>query len=178
MAHVLEPIEDSFLHTAPLIIRSTVALPNSPEQVWEALGSDEMWSWFPAIDNLKWITPPGEAGCVRELRIGRFITVEEEFYRWEPNVRSTLRVTKASHTDIKALAEDFLLDAARVPCRTAEARQQARHRRHQEDPAAGLIGPCLPSATGWRQADTACQCRGRRVPSTPGVGANGTQWPA
>ncbi len=110
MAHVLEPIEDSFLHTAPLIIRSTVALPNSPEQVWEALGSDEMWSWFPAIDNLKWITPPGEAGCVRELRIGRFITVEEEFYRWEPNVRSTFRVTKASHKAIKALAEDFLLD--------------------------------------------------------------------
>ena len=110
MAHVLEPIDDAFLSDAPLVARATVALPNTPQQVWDALASEQMWSWMPVIDNLRWLTPPGEVGCVRELRIGRLVTVEEEFYRWDPVRRSTFRVTKTSHKLFKGLAEDFLLD--------------------------------------------------------------------
>ena len=107
----LEPIGDRFLLDAPLIIPATVVLPHSPEQVWEALGSDEMWSWFPAIDRLRWLTPePREAGCIRELRIGRLLTVREEFYRWDVGRRATFRVTHQSRRLLKALAEDFLLD--------------------------------------------------------------------
>ncbi|MEI2701576.1 MAG: SRPBCC family protein [Baekduia sp.] len=110
--HELEPVTDKFLIEAPLIITASVMLPDhSPEQVWEALGSERMWSWFPVIDQLRWVTPePREAGCVRELRIGRAVTVREEFYRWDVNKRATFRVTHQSRKLLKGLAEDFLLD--------------------------------------------------------------------
>lgn len=111
MDHALEPIDDSFLRTAPLVATAVVELPNSPDQVWEALASDQMYSWAPPIDNLRWLTrEPREVGCVRELRLGKLITVREEFYRWEPAVRSTFRVTHTSHRLFTGLAEDFLLD--------------------------------------------------------------------
>jgi hypothetical protein len=111
VAHALDTVDDSFLHSAPLVMTASVVLPNTPEQVWTALGSDQMWSWVPAIDNLRWLTPePREAGCVRELRLGKLMTVTEEFYRWDLNRRATFRVTHTSHRLIKGLAEDFLLD--------------------------------------------------------------------
>lgn len=112
MPYALAPVDDSFLHAAPLVITASVVLPNSPQQVWQALGSDEMWSWMPAIDNLRWLTPePREVGCVRELRIGKLMTVTEEFYRWDVDQRATFRVTDTSHRLIKGIVEDFLLDA-------------------------------------------------------------------
>ena len=39
--------------SAPLVARATVALPNTPQQVWDALASEQMWSWMPVIDNLR-----------------------------------------------------------------------------------------------------------------------------
>lgn len=112
MAHALAPVDDRFLTTAPLVMTASVVLPNSPEQVWEALGSDQMWSWAPGMDRLRWLTPePREAGCVRELRLGRLITFTEEFYRWDVNQRATFRVTHTTHRVIKGVVEDFLLDA-------------------------------------------------------------------
>jgi hypothetical protein len=111
MAHALEPIDDSFFDTAPTVVPVVVELPNAPEQVWEALGSDEMWSWAPVIDQLTWLTPrPLAEGCVRRLRLAHLATLEEEFYRWEAPHRATFRVTKVSRKLFSGLAEDFVLD--------------------------------------------------------------------
>jgi len=90
---------------------ASVVLPNSPEQVWEALASEQMWSWVPAIDQLRWLTPePRETGCIRELRIAKLMTVTEEFYRWDINKRATFRVTHTTRRLVKGIVEDFLLD--------------------------------------------------------------------
>ncbi len=110
-SYALRPVDDAFLDDAKLVIRSSVDLTASPSQVWEALGSDRMWSWLPLIDRLEWLTPrPHEAGCVRRLRLGRFLTVDEEFYRWDVDRRATFRVTAQSRNLLDGLIEDFLLD--------------------------------------------------------------------
>ena len=112
MKHTLRTIDDSFFDTAPIVVHAHVDVDASASAVFEALGSDRMWSWFPGIDRLVWLTPrPHEAGCVRRLRVARAIEVEEEFYRWDENERATFRVTRADRPWLRALAEDFRLTA-------------------------------------------------------------------
>ena len=56
MTYTLKPIDDAFFETAPIVIPATLELKAPPEHVWEALGSDAMWSWAPIIDQLVWTT--------------------------------------------------------------------------------------------------------------------------
>jgi hypothetical protein len=111
MTYKLPEIDDAFFEDAPLVVPATVRLDATPAQVWEALGSDEMWSWAPVIDQLAWITPrPQAAGAVRRLRLMKLNTIEEEFYRWDEGRRATFRVTAQSRRMLDGLAEDFLLE--------------------------------------------------------------------
>src|SRR4051794_38460636 len=114
MTYQLPEIDDTFFEDAPLVVPATVRLDATPAQVWEALGSDEMWSWAPIVDQLTWITPrPQAAGAVRRLRLLKVNTIEEEFYRWDadaPTPRATFRVTAQSRRMLDGLAEDFLLE--------------------------------------------------------------------
>ena len=111
MRHALRLVDDSFLETAPIVVRAEVDLDAPAGAVWNALASDRMWSWFPGIDRLRWLSPrPLEVGCVRRLRIARLLEVEEEFYRWDKDRRATFRVTKATLPLLSALVEDFELD--------------------------------------------------------------------
>jgi hypothetical protein len=112
MTYALPEIDDRFLTEAPIVIPAAVDLAATPEQVWEALGSDAMWSWAPIIDQLAWTTPrPQSAGAIRRLRLLRAVTIEEEFYRWEAPHRATFRVTRQSRRLFDGLAEDFLVEA-------------------------------------------------------------------
>lgn len=107
----VRPVDDSFFETAPLVIPVSVDLEASPAEVWEALGSDRMWSWLPVLDQLRWLTPrPHEQGAVRVLRVLRLATIEEHFYRWEAERRATFHVTSATRPLLDALAEDFVLE--------------------------------------------------------------------
>jgi hypothetical protein len=111
MAYTLPEIDDAFFTDAPLVVPAAVELDATPARVWAALGSDEMWSWAPIIDQLAWITPrPHAAGAVRRLRLLKVNTIEEEFYRWDDERRATFRVTRQSRRLLDGLAEDFLLD--------------------------------------------------------------------
>jgi len=111
MSHPVSATGDETFATAPLVIPVTVELDAPPAAVWEALGSDEMWSWLPILDRLRWLTArPHRQGAVRVLRIARLFTVEEHFYRWEEGRRATFHVTSATRPVLDALAEDFLLE--------------------------------------------------------------------
>jgi hypothetical protein len=111
MTYTLPPIDDRFFEEAPIVVPATVELDASPGQVWEALGSDAMWSWAPIIDQLVWVTPrPQSTGAIRRLRMFKVNTIEEEFYRWEEGRRATFRVTRQTRRLLDGLAEDFLLE--------------------------------------------------------------------
>jgi hypothetical protein len=113
MPYTLPAIDDSFFDEAPIVIPATVELAATPEQVWDALGSDEMWSWAPIVDQLVWVTPrPQRPGAQRRLRLLHAVTIEEDFYRWEEGRRATFRVTRQSRRVFEGLAEDFLLEPA------------------------------------------------------------------
>jgi hypothetical protein len=109
--HPIRAVGDTIFETAPLVIPVTVELDASPAQVWEALGSDEMWSWFPPLDRLRWLSgrPLGE-GAVRTIRVARLFTLEEHFYRWEDGRRATFHVVGVTRPVLRALAEDFVLE--------------------------------------------------------------------
>jgi carbon monoxide dehydrogenase subunit G len=110
MTHPVRPVDDSFLETAPLVIPATVELDAPPTAVWEALGSDRMWSWLPVLDRLRWLSArPLSEGAVRVLRVARLLTIEEHFYRWEDERRATFHVVGQSRPVLAALAEDFVL---------------------------------------------------------------------
>ena len=42
--------------------------------------------------------------------LGRFVTVDEEFYRWDTDRRATFRIVGQSRKVLDAMAEDFLLE--------------------------------------------------------------------
>ncbi|HEY6761981.1 MAG TPA: SRPBCC family protein [Baekduia sp.] len=111
MAYTLPPIDDRFFETAPLVVPAVVDLDAPPARVWEALGSDAMWSWAPIIDQLTWVTRrPQTVGAIRRLRMFKVNTIEEEFYRWDEGRRATFRVTRQTRPLLDGLAEDFLLE--------------------------------------------------------------------
>ncbi|WCB92615.1 hypothetical protein DSM104299_01312 [Baekduia alba] len=114
MAYKLPPVDDTFFTSAPLVVPAVVDLDAPPARVWDALGSDAMWSWAPIIDQVVWLTPrPQTVGATRRLRLLRVNTIEEEFYRWDPDPpirRATFRVTQQTRPLLNGLAEDFLLD--------------------------------------------------------------------
>jgi Polyketide cyclase / dehydrase and lipid transport len=111
MTHPVRPVDDSFFETAPLVIPVTVELDAPPAAVWEALGSDRMWSWLPVLDRLRWLSArPLSEGAVRVLRIARLSTIEEHFYRWEDERRATFHVVSQTRPLLDALAEDFVLE--------------------------------------------------------------------
>jgi hypothetical protein len=113
MTYTLPLIDDAFFQDAPIVIPATIDLAATPEQVWEALGSDAMWSWAPIIDQVRWITPrPHAPGAIRRLRLLQAVTIEEDFYRWEAPYRATFRVTQQSRRLFDGLAEDFVVEAA------------------------------------------------------------------
>jgi hypothetical protein len=109
MAYDLPPIDDAFFERAPSVVPASVDLDAPPARVWEALGSDAMWSWAPIIDRVTWLTPHG-VGAIRRLRLLKVNTIQEEFYRWEEGRRATFRVTQQTRPLLNGLAEDFLLD--------------------------------------------------------------------
>jgi Polyketide cyclase / dehydrase and lipid transport len=109
MAYTLKLVDDQFFREAPLVVPAPVELDAPPARVWEALGSDAMWSWAPIIDRVTWLTPHG-VGSVRRLRLLRVNTIEEEFYRWDEGVRATFRVVAQTRPLLNGLAEDFLLE--------------------------------------------------------------------
>lgn len=111
MPYPVRAAGDEIFETAPLVIPVTVELDASPAVVWEALGSDEMWSWFPLLDRLRWLSgrPLGE-GAVRTIRVARLFTLEEHFYRWEEGRRATFHVVGVTRPVLNALAEDFVLE--------------------------------------------------------------------
>ncbi|HEX2160556.1 MAG TPA: SRPBCC family protein [Thermoleophilaceae bacterium] len=111
MPHPVRPVDDSFFETAPLVVPVTVEFASSPTEVWEALGSDAMWSWFPPLDRLRWLTSrPHVEGAVRVVRVARLFTIEEHLYRWEEGRRATFHVVSSTRPVLDALAEDFVLE--------------------------------------------------------------------
>jgi hypothetical protein len=109
----LPPVGDAFLAGAPLVLRASLTVPHDPGQVWRLCESGELGTWLAALDRARWLTPPPRGrGALRTVRLGRLVTIVEEFYRWEEGRRFTFRVTRISLPVVRGWVEDLRLTAA------------------------------------------------------------------
>jgi hypothetical protein len=112
--HALEPIDESFFRTAPHRYHFDVALPVSPERLWESLQSDEsMAAWGPALKSLRWTSPrPFGVGTTREVTLPlSLITVRERFLRWDEGRGYSFAVYEANRPLLRRFGENYAVEA-------------------------------------------------------------------
>lgn len=108
--HRLAAIDDAFLTEAPLIMNASLTVEQSPEQVWQLCDSGELGTWVPMLDRARWLSaPPHEPGALRSVRLGRLVTIVEEFFIWEAGKRFTFRVTEINVPVVRSWVEDLRL---------------------------------------------------------------------
>ena len=108
MVRQLAPIADDFFDTAGLVVKGEILVPNSPQQVWDALASDQMGNRFARAT---WQSPrPLSVGARRSVRLGGVLAVEELYYRWDDLSRATFRVTALSIPIVSGWAEDYQVE--------------------------------------------------------------------
>ncbi|MTE16738.1 SRPBCC family protein [Nocardia aurantiaca] len=103
---------DTFLRDADHRYRHVVDLPQNSRAVWNRLTADDaLVSWSPVITAVRWTsTRPFGIGTTRVVTVGRFIRLEERFYRWQDGSRMTFAVKSASIPGLNRFAEDIQLE--------------------------------------------------------------------
>src|SRR4051795_5067065 len=91
------PIDASFFDTAPMRFVNAVDLNASPEKVFAFFADSDSWpKWFPAIRKAQWTSEkPYGVGSTRTGWLPP-TSVDEHFFRWEPNRRCSFYATGTS----------------------------------------------------------------------------------
>jgi hypothetical protein len=84
-----------------------------PERVWESLASDEsLKAWGLGVRSLRWTSPrPFGVGTTREvvLPLG-FMTLREEFFRWDEGRGYSFFVREANRPGLRSFAENYEIE--------------------------------------------------------------------
>ena len=108
--HRLAPIDDTVLTDAPLVMNATLTVPQSTDQVWQLCESGGLGTWVSMLDRVRWLSPPPHGpGALRSVRLGRLVTIVEEFFIWEVGSRFTFRVTEINLPVVRGWVEDLRL---------------------------------------------------------------------
>ncbi|MFO1313387.1 MAG: SRPBCC family protein [Burkholderiales bacterium] len=106
------PVDAGFFDNAPLRFVNTVELDAPPRDVFATLADPGTWPrWFPGMRSATWTSARTHApGSARTVALA-MLTLDEQFFRWQPDRRLSFFVTAQSQPLVHALAEDYLLDA-------------------------------------------------------------------
>ncbi|SOJ54732.1 hypothetical protein MSIMFB_02225 [Mycobacterium simulans] len=117
--HSCEPVDLSFIETAPIVFRNSVDLAITPEQLFEVLADAESWPrWAKVITKVTWTSPePYGAGTTRTVEMRGGIVGDEEFLTWEPFTHVAFRFNKCSTRAVAAFAEDYRVEVIPGGCR-------------------------------------------------------------
>lgn len=112
--YALEPADESFFRTAPIVHRYPVKLPVPPERVWESIASEASLSGWRGlhVPRLTWTSPrPFGIGTTREvvLPLGA-MTVRERFFRWDEGKGYSFYVEAANRPLLERFAEDYVVE--------------------------------------------------------------------
>ena len=111
--HRLERPEYSTFTEATHVYRYPARFPASPERVWESLTSDEsLKAWGLGVRALRWTSPrPFGIGTTREVVLPlAFMTVREEFFRWDEGRGYSFFVREANRPGLRSFAENYELE--------------------------------------------------------------------
>lgn len=112
----LQPCDESFLSTAPMINRFSVELPVSSKTAWLEMTQAGALSWCTFITGSRYLTPqPLGVGAVRELSMmPSSIKAKEHYFLWDetPNAhyRNTFYVSELTAPGLRRFAEDVLVE--------------------------------------------------------------------
>ena len=111
--HRLEQPDYSTFTEAAHVYRYPARFAASPERVWESLASDEsVKAWGLGVKSLRWTSPrPFGVGTTREvvLPLG-FMTVREEFFRWDEGRGYSFFVREANRPGLRSFAENYEIE--------------------------------------------------------------------
>jgi hypothetical protein len=111
--HSLQPVDESFFTTAPIVHRYPVRLAVPPERVWESIASQRsLADWGLGVRRLTWTTPrPYGVGTTREVVLPlAAMTVREQFFRWDEGKGYSFFVTEANRPGVRRFAEDYVIE--------------------------------------------------------------------
>lgn len=105
------PVDNAFFDNAPMRFVNTVDLDAPPRDVFATLADAATWPrWFPGMRRATWTSARTHApGSTRRVALP-MLTLDEQFFRWQPDRRLSFYVTGQSQPLVHALAEDYLLD--------------------------------------------------------------------
>ena len=107
-----EPVEESFLETAPLRLVGHFEIPRPATDVWAELTAEHPLLWCRILQDIAWTSPrPFGVGTTRTVvALGGLNVFKERFFRWEEGRRHTFVVEQASAPLFRRFAEDYLVE--------------------------------------------------------------------
>ena len=105
------PVDAAFFDNAPMRFVNSVDLDASPRDVFAILADAGTWpQWFPGMHKATWTSARHDGvGSARTVAL-TMLTLDEKFFRWQPDRRVSFYITAQSQPLVRALAEDYLLD--------------------------------------------------------------------
>lgn len=107
----LQPVDHSFIDTANLCVTTTVRAKCTPEQIFETLRGDKVWTeWGVALKEVQWTCEkPYGLGSTRTVYLMGGMAVEEVFFHWHENQRCTFYVKRGSIPNVISFLEDYIV---------------------------------------------------------------------
>lgn len=105
------PVDAAFFDNAPMRFVNAAELEARPRDVFAILADPATWPrWFPGMRKATWTSATKESvGSTRTVAL-TMLTLDERFFRWQPDRCLSFYVTAQSQPLVQALAEDYLLD--------------------------------------------------------------------
>ncbi len=109
-----QPVDESFLDTAPLRLRGSFEIPRPAAEVWAELTAEHPLLWCRILQDISWTSPrPFGVGTTRTVvALGGLNVFKERFFRWEEGRRHSFVVEQASAPMFRRFAEDYLVEPA------------------------------------------------------------------
>ena len=108
----LEPVTLDFFDTAPLRVRCTMVAKCTPEDLFDTLRGDTVWTeWAGVIQGVQWTSEkPYAENATRTVSLVGGVWVKELFFHWEENKRVAFYVTESNIPNLTRFAEDYLVE--------------------------------------------------------------------
>jgi hypothetical protein len=108
----LEPVTLDFFDTAPLRVQCRMVAKCTPEDLFETLRGDTVWTeWAGVIQGVEWTSEkPYAKNATRDVSLVGNMLVKEIFFHWEENERVAFYVTESTIPNLTKFAEDYIVE--------------------------------------------------------------------
>ena len=112
MMNKLEPVTLDFFDTAPLRVQCTLVAKCTPEELFETLRGDTVWTeWAGVIQGVSWTSEkPYAKNATRDVSLVGGMLVKEVFFHWEENERVAFYVAESTIPQPTKFAEDYVVE--------------------------------------------------------------------